>query len=89
MTVGREAISSSVVEMLLSASKIGNSKFRRFLANLESGLLQLEALALSDVAEGGKVLSVWVPELLGVKEAVAGLTTPNEETDETLKLQIM
>lgn len=58
MTVGREAISSSVVEMLLSASKIGNSKFRRFLANLESGLLLLEALALSDVVgwlKGGRV----------------------------------
>lgn len=53
MTVGREAISSSVVEMLLSASKISNSKFRRFLANLESGLLLLEALALSDVVEKG------------------------------------
>ena len=58
VTVGREAISSSVVEMLLSASKIGNSKFRRFLANLESGLLLLEALALSDVVgwlKGGRV----------------------------------
>lgn len=69
MTVGREAISSSVVEMLLSASKMGNSKFRRFLANLESGLLLLEALALSDVAEGetgGKGVGVWVPGLLGV-----------------------